>query len=49
VSGLPGIENCLAGHGAERADLRAESTCPTCHRFHHGSFGPMRGAGATAQ
>jgi hypothetical protein len=25
---VPGIENCLACHGAERVDLRPESTLP---------------------
>jgi predicted CXXCH cytochrome family protein len=46
---IPGIENCLACHGSEHTGLRAESTCITCHRFHHGGFGPMRAAGAAAQ
>jgi hypothetical protein len=45
---VPGIENCLACHGAERVDLRAESTCLTCHRFHQSTFGPMRAVKATA-
>jgi hypothetical protein len=31
------------------ADLRAESTCPTCHRFHQSTFGLMRAAKAAAQ
>jgi hypothetical protein len=46
---IPGIENCVACHGAERADLRAESTCLTCHRFHQPALGPMRPAQAAAQ
>jgi hypothetical protein len=46
---VPGVENCLACHGAERVDLRAESTCLTCHRFHQTGAAPMRPATAAAQ
>ena len=46
---IPGIENCLACHGAERADLRAESTCLTCHRFHQPNATPMRSPQAAAR
>jgi len=46
---IPGIENCVACHGSERAGLRAESTCLTCHRFHQPELGPMRSAGTAAQ
>ena len=30
---IPGVENCLSCHGAERTGFRAESTCLTCHRL----------------
>jgi len=46
---IPGIENCQGCHGAEGSPLRAESTCITCHRFHHRQFGPMRAASAASQ
>lgn len=32
---VPGVENCLACHGSQRAALRAESSCISCHQFHH--------------
>jgi len=36
------------GHGSENASLRAQSTCISCHEFHHQALGPMRmSAGAT--
>jgi predicted CXXCH cytochrome family protein len=41
---IPGVENCLACHGSEHAELRAESTCVTCHRFHQSGLGPMHAA-----
>jgi predicted CXXCH cytochrome family protein len=46
---IPGVENCLSCHGAERTGFRAESTCLTCHRFHQPEFGPMRPAAAAPQ
>jgi hypothetical protein len=46
---IPGIENCAECHGSERASLRAQSTCTTCHRFHFDAFGPMRGTAAASQ
>jgi predicted CXXCH cytochrome family protein len=46
---IPGVENCLSCHGAERTGSRAESTCLTCHRFHQPGLGPMRPAGSAAQ
>jgi predicted CXXCH cytochrome family protein len=46
---IPGVENCLACHGAERAGSRAESTCLTCHRFHQPELGPMHPAEAAAK
>jgi len=39
---IPGIETCVKCHGTERAELRAQSTCITCHVFHRGERGPMR-------
>jgi len=39
---IPGEENCLRCHGAEDAALRTQSTCVTCHVFHHTEFGAMR-------
>jgi Cytochrome c3/Cytochrome c7 and related cytochrome c len=45
---VPGIENCTQCHGAENASLRAQSTCITCHVFHHSEFGLMRTTAAGA-
>ena len=45
---VPGIDNCTQCHGAENASLRAQSTCITCHVFHHSAFGLMRAAAAGA-
>jgi hypothetical protein len=39
---VPGLDNCTQCHGAENASLRAQSTCITCHVFHHSAFGLMR-------
>ncbi len=39
---IPGKENCFRCHGTERAALMTQSTCTTCHDFHHTQFGPMR-------
>ncbi|HVC51600.1 MAG TPA: cytochrome c3 family protein [Stellaceae bacterium] len=39
---IPGIQTCLRCHGGETAALRTQSTCITCHVFHHTDFGPMR-------
>ncbi|HVH82381.1 MAG TPA: cytochrome c3 family protein [Stellaceae bacterium] len=45
---IPGIDNCVKCHGTERASLRSQSTCITCHIFHRPEFGLMRmTAGAT--
>lgn len=45
---IPGKENCVRCHGGENASLRAQSTCISCHEFHHQALGPMRvSAGAT--
>ena len=39
---IPGIDNCEKCHGGEKASLRAQSTCITCHIFHRSEFGAMR-------
>jgi predicted CXXCH cytochrome family protein len=39
---IPDKTNCLRCHGPERAGLKVQSTCTTCHVFHHGEFGLMR-------
>lgn len=44
---IPGVENCLACHGSQQTALRAESTCITCHRFHHTESGAI-GTASTA-
>jgi len=43
---IPGIESCIACHGSERADLKTQSTCTSCHLFHRQEFGPMKTANA---
>ena len=43
---VPGIENCVACHGTERAALKTQSTCTSCHLFHRQEFGPMKTASA---
>jgi predicted CXXCH cytochrome family protein len=43
---VPGIENCVACHGPERASLKTQSTCTSCHVFHRQEFGPMKTASA---
>ena len=45
---IPGLDNCTQCHGAENASLRAQSTCITCHVFHHTAFGLMRTSAAAA-
>jgi predicted CXXCH cytochrome family protein len=45
---IPGKETCLGCHGAERASLKSQSTCTTCHVFHHNEFGLMRETTAAA-
>jgi len=45
---IPDLQNCVKCHGSENASLRAQSTCISCHLFHHSEFGLMRvTAGAT--
>jgi hypothetical protein len=45
---IPDLNNCVKCHGSENAALHAQSTCITCHVFHHNEFGLMRvTAGAT--
>jgi hypothetical protein len=39
---IPGIDTCVRCHGTENAELRAQSTCITCHVFHRSERGPMR-------
>ena len=39
---IPGIETCVTCHGGERAELKTQSTCTSCHLFHRQEFGPMR-------
>lgn len=46
---IPGKENCLRCHGPERAALKVQSTCTTCHGFHHTEFGVMRETGSAAR
>jgi predicted CXXCH cytochrome family protein len=41
---IPGIQNCVKCHGAADAELKAASTCTSCHDFHREQFGPMRSA-----
>jgi Cytochrome c7 and related cytochrome c len=43
---LPGIETCVACHGPERAVLKTQSTCTSCHFFHRREYGPMKTAKA---
>jgi hypothetical protein len=43
---VPGLDNCTQCHGSENASLRAQSTCITCHDFHHSAFGQMRSSAA---
>ena len=43
---VPGLDNCTQCHGAENASLQAQSTCITCHAFHHSAFGLMRSSAA---
>lgn len=43
---VPSLENCTQCHGTENASLRAQSTCITCHLFHHSDFGLMRSSAA---
>ena len=38
---IPGIDNCVKCHGGEKASLRAQSTCISCHAFHRSEFGAM--------
>ena len=45
---VPGLDNCTQCHGAENASLHAQSTCITCHDFHHSAFGLMRSSAAGA-
>jgi predicted CXXCH cytochrome family protein len=39
---IPGIENCVSCHGTERAGLKTQSSCNSCHLFHRGELGPMK-------
>jgi predicted CXXCH cytochrome family protein len=41
---VPGIQSCVACHGTERAALKTQSTCTSCHIFHRPEFGPMKTA-----
>ncbi|HXQ51643.1 MAG TPA: cytochrome c3 family protein [Stellaceae bacterium] len=41
---LPRIETCVDCHGSERAGLKTQSTCTSCHLFHRQEFGPMKTA-----
>ena len=43
---IPGEATCERCHGAENAALQSQSTCITCHVFHHNEFGPMRDTAA---
>ena len=43
---VPGIEECVSCHGSERATLKAQSTCTSCHIFHRPEFGKMKTANA---
>src|SRR5579885_2711388 len=43
---LPGIETCVACHGSERASIKTQSTCTSCHLFHRRELGPMKTASA---
>ncbi|HUK61570.1 MAG TPA: cytochrome c3 family protein [Stellaceae bacterium] len=43
---VPGIESCVSCHGSERAALKAQSTCTSCHVFHRPEFGKMKTASA---
>ncbi len=43
---VPGIEACVSCHGSERAALKAQSTCTSCHIFHRPEFGKMKTASA---
>ncbi len=43
---VPGIESCVSCHGPERAALKAQSTCTSCHLFHRPEFGRMKTASA---
>jgi len=46
---IPGIDTCVKCHGSENAELRAQSTCITCHVFHRTERGPMRMSQETRQ
>lgn len=46
---IPPIKTCTECHGSERAEMRAQSTCISCHGFHRDFFGPMRSADALPQ
>jgi hypothetical protein len=46
---IPGIDNCRGCHGAEKAGLRVESTCITCHRFHNKASIPARAEAAAGR
>ena len=45
---VPGLDNCTQCHGAGDASFHAQSTCITCHDFHHSEFGLMRNSVAGA-
>jgi hypothetical protein len=44
---VPGIDRCVACHGAEAAASQVQTTCLSCHRFHRRELGPMRKIVAT--
>jgi cytochrome c3-like protein len=46
---IPGIDTCVKCHGTENAELRAQSTCISCHVFHRSERGPMRMSQETRQ
>jgi len=46
---IPGIDNCRSCHGAEKAGLRVESTCITCHQYHAPSSKPARAEAAAGR
>ena len=43
---VPNLDNCTQCHGSENASFQAQSTCITCHVFHHSEFGLMRPSAA---
>jgi predicted CXXCH cytochrome family protein len=43
---VPGLDSCVSCHGPERAALKAQSTCTSCHVFHRPEFGKMKTASA---